>query len=231
MDAARDAAKRQGRQALIQNQHARIAVIADLEIGPDRGAAMAHPRSRQILMAEVFFEKLRGGRFHVPGHDFRMNGNQPLARQFVNPAQRQKRNGLLLFPRILRRHADPVKLPVALILEQARGELGAVVAGPFSRRLHPEGVTEFCHLQKRIAVILCQGVGQMRDAGRGHDRKPRPPMDFIVKNLAKFVIQHYFQLLWACSWRGQCGAIAMRGIDAGCIPASFAEAEFNVRRV
>jgi len=200
MDAARDATQRQGRQALIQNQHARIAVIANLEVGPDRGAAMAHPRSRQILMAEIFFEKRRGGRPHVPGHDFRVDGNQPFARQFINPAQRQKRNGFLLFPRILRRDTDPVKLSVALILEQARGKLGAVMAGSVNRRLHAEGIAELGYLKKRIAIVLCQRVGEMCDAGRGHDRKPWPPMDFVVKNMAKFVILHYFPLLWAGSW-------------------------------
>jgi len=47
-------------------------------------------------------------------------------------------------------------------------------------------------LQNWIAVVLRQRVGEMRDAGRGHDRKSRPPMDFIVQSLAKFVIQHYF---------------------------------------
>ena len=154
MDAARDAAKRQGCEALVMDQHAGVAVIADLEVGPHRGAAMADPRPRQILVAEVFLEKLRGGGFMSFGQDFRMNGNQPLARQLVNPAQRQERNGLLLFPGILRRNADPVKLPVALILEQARGELGAVVAStlnwaasrPGRHRVWSPAKTDRCRL-------------------------------------------------------------------------------------
>jgi hypothetical protein len=36
----------------------------------------------------------------------------------------------------------------------------------------------------------------MGNAGRGYNRKPRPPMDFIVQDAAKFVIQHRFSLLW-----------------------------------
>src|SRR5688500_13528534 len=114
-------------------------------------------------MAEIFSEKLRGWRLHVAGHDLRVDGNQPLARQLIDPAQGKKRNGLLLFPRILRRHTDPVKFPVALILEQSGGKLGAVVAGSVNRRLHSEGVTELGYLEKRITIILCQRVGEMRD--------------------------------------------------------------------
>ncbi len=81
------------------------------------------------------------------------------------------------------------------------------MAGTLSWRLHAQGVTEFGHLQKRIPVILAQGVSQVRDAGRGADCQPRPSMDFVVKDMAKFMILHNFQLLWACSRPGQCGAM------------------------
>ncbi len=73
-----------------------------------------------------------------------------------------------------------------------------MVAGTLKRGLHPKGITELGHLQKRITVFFCQREGQMGNAGRGHNREPRPPMDFIIENVAKFMIQHRFSLLWCC---------------------------------
>jgi hypothetical protein len=67
-----------------------------------------------------------------------MNGNQPLARKLIDPTQRQERNGLLLLSRILRCNTNPVKFPVAFILEQSRGKLRAVVARPVKGAFTPK---------------------------------------------------------------------------------------------
>ena len=97
---------------------------------------------------------------------------------------------------VLRRNTDPVKFSVAFIFEQARNKVSTVMAGPLKGRLHSKGIAKLCHLQKRVTVFFCQCECQMGDAGRSHNRKPRPPMDFIIEDVAKFMIQHRLTVLW-----------------------------------
>ena len=63
MDAANDAAKAQGCEALVLHQPAREAVAMDAKIGPGDGFAFSHDRGGEVIMAKQFQQGLIGGSF------------------------------------------------------------------------------------------------------------------------------------------------------------------------
>ena len=83
---------------------------------------------------------------------------------------------------------------MALILENSAVDFSRVVRSTSGWWLDAKRVTELFHIDKRIAVALGQGKGQMGDARRRGDWQSGPPVQFVIQNQPQFVVAHSVSL-------------------------------------